>query len=154
MDREKKVFEKILFPTDFSDVAARALEFVKQLKDSGAEEVVVLNVIEEKYFYLSEEYPTVDLEALDKNLKKDMMKKLAPVANALYEKGYKVKVITAKGIPASEILRVEREERVSIIVLGSHGVSNLKEMLLGSVSEAVIRKSCQPVLVVKRDSEI
>jgi len=148
------VFEKILFPTDFSDVAARALEFVKQLKDSGAEEVVVLNVIEEKYFYLSEEYPTVDLEALDKNLKKDMMKKLAPVANALYEKGYKVKVITAKGIPASEILRVEREERVSIIVLGSHGVSNLKEMLLGSVSEAVIRKSCQPVLVVKRDSEI
>lgn len=148
------MFEKILFPTDFSDVAARALEFVKQLKDSGAEEVVVLNVIEEKYFYLSEEYPTVDLEALDKNLKKDMMKKLAPVANALYEKGYKVKVITAKGIPASEILRVEREERVSIIVLGSHGVSNLKEMLLGSVSEAVIRKSCQPVLVVKRDSEI
>ena len=48
------MFKKILFPTDFSDVAARALEFVKRLKDSGAEEVVVLNVIEEKYYYLSE----------------------------------------------------------------------------------------------------
>ena len=148
------MFKRILFPTDFSDVASKALEFIKQLKDSGAEEVVVLNVIEEKYFYLSEEYPTIDLETLDQNLKKDTMKKLAVVANALYEKGFKVKVITARGIPAVEILRIEQEERVSIIVLGSHGVSNLKEMLLGSVSEAVIRKSKQPVLVVKRESEV
>jgi nucleotide-binding universal stress UspA family protein len=148
------VFEKILFPTDFSDVAAKALEFVKQLKDSGAEEVVLLNVLEEKYFYLSEEFPAIDLETLDQNLKKDSMKKVAAIANTLYEKGFKVKVITARGIPAAEILRIEQEERVSIIVLGSHGVSNLKEMLLGSVSEAVIRKSKQPVLVVKRDSEI
>ncbi len=148
------MFEKILFPTDFSDVAARALEFVKQLKDSGAKEVVVLNVIEEKYFYLSEEYPTIDLETLDKNLKKDVMKKMAVVANALYEKGFKVKVITAKGVPASEIIRIEQEEQVSIIVLGSHGMSNIREMLLGSVSEAVIRKSKQPVLVVKRQSKV
>ena len=63
------MFRKILFPTDFSDVAARALEFVKQLKDSGAEEVVLLNVLEEKYFYLSEEFPAIDLETLDQNLK-------------------------------------------------------------------------------------
>jgi nucleotide-binding universal stress UspA family protein len=148
------VFEKILFPTDFSDVAARALEFVKQLKDSGAKEVVVLNVIEEKYFYLSEEYPTIDLETLDKNLKKDVMNKMATVANALYDKGFKVKVVTARGFPADEIIRIEQEEQISLIVLGSHGMSNLKEMLLGSVSEAVIRKSKQPVLVVKRDSEV
>jgi nucleotide-binding universal stress UspA family protein len=148
------VFEKILFPTDFSDAATRALEFVKQLKESGAEEVVVLNVREEKYFYLSEEYPTVDLGALDQNLKKEIMKKLAGVANTLDEKGFKVKVITARGIPEAEILRIEQEEQVSIIVLGSHGVSNLKEMLLGSVSEAVIRKSKQPVLVVKRESKV
>jgi len=134
-------------------VAARALEFVKQLKDSGAKEVVVVNVIEEKYFYLSEEYPTVDLETLDQNLKKDNMKKLAAVANDLFEMGYKVKVITAKGVPAAEIIRIEQEEQVSIIVLGSHGMSNLKEIMLGSVSETVIRKSKQPVLVVKRESE-
>ena len=148
------MFKKILFPTDFSDVAARALDLVKQLKDSGAEEVVVLNVMEGKYYYLSEEYPTVDLEILDKNTRKDVIKKLAVVANALSEKGYKVKVITARGVPASEILRIEQEEKVSIIVLGSHGMSNLKEMLLGSVSEAVIRKSKQPVLVIKRGSEV
>jgi len=49
-----------------------------------------------------------------------------------------------------EILRVEEEEGVSIIVIGSHGKTNIKEMLLGSVSEKVIRKSKNPVLVIKR----
>ena len=49
------------------------------------------------------------------------------------------------------ILRVdETEEDISLIVIGSHGKSNVKEMLLGSVSEKVIRKSKRPVLVVKR----
>jgi hypothetical protein len=71
------MFRKILFPTDFSNVATRALEFVKQLKDSGAEEVVLLNVLEEKYFFLSEEYPAIDLTTLDQNLEKDVMKKSA-----------------------------------------------------------------------------
>ncbi|RLG23437.1 universal stress protein, partial [Methanosarcinales archaeon] len=39
---------------------------------------------------------------------------------------------------------------ISLIVIGSHGKSNVKEMLLGSVSEKVIKKSKRPVLVVKR----
>jgi len=48
-------------------------------------------------------------------------------------------------------LKEEEEEKdVSVVVLGSHGKSNIKEMLLGSESEKVIRKSKKPVLVVKR----
>jgi len=48
-------------------------------------------------------------------------------------------------------LKEEEEEKdVSVVVLGPHGKSNIKEMLLGSESEKVIRKSKKPVLVVKR----
>ena len=54
------------------------------------------------------------------------------------------------GVPFNEILRVAEEENASVIVLGSHGKSNMAEMFLGSVSEKVIRKSKKPVLVVKR----
>ena len=121
---------------------------------SAKEGVIRKITFKQRRIKCSEEYPTIDLETLDKNLKKDVIKKLAAIANALDEKGFKVKVIIARGIPAAEILRIEQKERISIIVLGSHGVSNLKEMLLGSVSEAVIRKSNQPVLVVKRESEV
>ena len=44
------MFEKILYPTDFSDVAEKALTYIKRLKDSGAREVVVLHVIDERGF--------------------------------------------------------------------------------------------------------
>lgn len=148
------MFKKILFPTDFSNLSERALEFVIQLKNSGAEEVIVLHVIDDKYFYFLDESTAINFEKFDNDLKKDATNKLTAVANKLYNHGFKVKVMIARGAPVSEILKVEKEEDVSIIVLGSHGTSNLKEMFLGSVSESVIRKSPQPVLVVKRESHL
>ncbi len=148
------MFKKILFPTDFSDLAARALEFVIQLKNSGAEEVIVLHVLDDKYFYFLDESTAINFAKLESDLKKDVTNKLTAVANKLNSNGFKVKVMIARGAPVSEILKVEKNEDASIIVLGSHGMSNLKEMFLGSVSESVIRKSPQPVLVVKRESHI
>ena len=68
----------------------------------------------------------------------------------LEELGIKVKVRIETGIPFLTILNAEEEEKTSAIVIGSHGVSNIEEMLMGSVSEKVIRKAKQPVLVVKR----
>ena len=62
----------------------------------------------------------------------------------------KVKLRVETGVPVREILRVEAEEGVSAVVIGSHGISNLQEIFLGSVSEKVIRKSKMPVFVVKR----
>ncbi len=148
------MFKKILYPTDFSDVAQKALEFVLQLKEAGAEEVTVLHVIEDKYFYFLDESTTIDLEQFENDLKNYADKKIKVVANTLSKKGFKVKVIIARGAPVSEILRVEREENTSLIVIGSHGVSNLKEMFLGSVSESIMRKSPQPILIVKRESQV
>jgi nucleotide-binding universal stress UspA family protein len=49
-------------------------------------------------------------------------------------------------------LEVAKKEDVSIIILGSHGRSNLSSVLLGSVSDHIIRHSPKPVLVIKRDS--
>lgn len=64
--------------------------------------------------------------------------------------GIEVKISLIVGIPFSEILKVEEDEDVSAIIIGSHGKSNIKEMMLGSVSEKVIRKSKKPVIVIKK----
>jgi nucleotide-binding universal stress UspA family protein len=72
------------------------------------------------------------------------------VAQTLHEVGIKARVRIEKGIPFTEILRVEDDEDVSLIIIGSHGKSNVAEILLGSVSEKVIRKAKRPVLVLKR----
>ncbi len=53
------------------------------------------------------------------------------------------------GVPADEICRYAREVPVDMIVMATHGRTGLRHMLLGSVAERVVRRSCVPVLTVK-----
>jgi nucleotide-binding universal stress UspA family protein len=144
------MFKTILYPTDFSDVASSALEFVKQLKEAGAKEVIVLHVIDIRGIDALSRYASRDLIEIENVMEEEIEKKVDQLEQELTDCGLTVKVRIERGVPFREILRVEEEEDVSLIVLGSHGVSNIEEMFLGSVSEKVIRKAKSPVLVVKR----
>ena len=53
------------------------------------------------------------------------------------------------GKPASEILKAATEWPADVIVIGSHGRGGVQRALLGSVAEAVMRRSPCPVLVIK-----
>lgn len=46
-------------------------------------------------------------------------------------------------------VKIEEEKNVSAVVIGSHGKSNVKEMLLGSVPENVIQHAKVPVLAIR-----
>jgi nucleotide-binding universal stress UspA family protein len=144
------MFKKILFPTDFSDVSKKALGYIRQLKQAGLKEVIVLHVIDEREIDAIFQHSGVRFEDMVRSIRADAKKEMEAVERDLEGNGFIVKVKIERGIPFQIILRVEDEEDVSAIVIGSHGKSNIKEMLLGSVSEAVIRKSEKPVLVVKR----
>jgi nucleotide-binding universal stress UspA family protein len=146
------MFEKILYPTDFSDVSNKALEYIKQLKEAGAKEVIVLHVINDReieHLFRHAE-PLVTFKGVVKKIEEHANKEIRAVEDYLKKSGLDVKTRIEKGIPFRNILRVEEEEKVSAIVIGSHGKSNIKEMFLGSVSEKVIRKSSKLVLVVRR----
>ncbi len=144
------MFKKILYPTDFSDVAQKALNFIKELKNAGAEEIVILHVIDKRFFDAMAWYTTKNLPEIEKDLIKEVTGEIEPIEKELKDMGFKVKVRIETGDPFTEILRVEEEENVSDMVIGSHGVSNIEEMFLGSVSEKVIRKAKKPVHVIKR----
>jgi nucleotide-binding universal stress UspA family protein len=149
------MFKKVLFPTDFSECSESVIPYLKKLKKSGTREVVVIHVIDSRYSgfietvgwfgetvqqYESDMYENIKGEA-EKQLER-IRKKLSPF--------FKVKIRIENGVPFKMIMDIAEKERVSLIVLGSHGKSNIEEMLLGSVSEKVIRKSKKPCLVIKR----
>ena len=148
------MFRKILYPTDFSDVSKIVINYLIHLKDAGTEEVVILHVVDTRNLHIPQVYDAfMDLSMLREKQVISAKKKVNKLVKELSDAGIKTIVRIEKGIPFKEILRVEKEEDVSLIVIGSHGTSNVKEMLLGSVSEKVIRKAEKPVLVVKRQPE-
>jgi nucleotide-binding universal stress UspA family protein len=113
----------------------------------------VLHVIDKKdlqfsYLYLFDENSADG--NVEQKLKADAEQELNEIEGKLKDWGFKVTSSVKLGVPIKEILTAEQKEDISIIVIGSHGKSNVEEMLLGSVSENIIRKCKKPVLVVKR----
>ncbi len=144
------MFKKILYPTDFSDIAKDALDFIKTLEHPEQIEVVVLHVTDMNVMEFSNRYAPEAFLLIEKNMEENITKNMKRIEDNLKERGFTVRTRLERGVPFREILRVEQEEDVSVTVIGSHGVSNVQEMLLGSVSEKVIRKAKKPVLVIKR----
>ena len=152
------MFEKILYPTDFSDVSKKALAYIKKLECTGLKEVLLLHVINDKRIecmtqgvaWAGKDVATF-LKEVQQDLENEARDKVKSFQAELKDTGFEVKVRIERGRPHTKILEVAEQEEVSAIVLGSHGRSNLSEMLLGSVSEYVIRRSNKPVLVIKRD---
>ena len=146
------MFKKILFPTDFSDVSEKALDYIISLKGVGAETVVIIHVIDQRSINVLYNKATKNYFKMEQEMLARATRSLEEIKNLLEDYGFEVKTLIKTGFPVIEILNTEKEENVSIIVIGSHGKSNLKELFLGSVSEKVIRKCEKPVLVVKRST--
>ena len=144
------MFKKILYPTDFSDVSKKALGYLTQLKNAGTEEIIVLHVIDAKGIDAIYRYGAGNAETVIREITKEAKEEGKKIEKKLMQSDLNVKVIIKRGVPLKEILKIEEKEKISVIIIGSHGKTNLEEMLLGSVSEKVIRQSKSPVLVIKR----
>ncbi len=66
--------------------------------------------------------------------------------------GVQVEHRLEEGDAASEILRVAREGKCDLVVLGTHGRTGLRRLLMGSVAEQVVRQAPCPVVTVKAPS--
>ena len=136
----------ILHPTDFSGPADLAFGVACALaRDFGAR-LVVLHVVE----FPANVYPEATRHedpALRHPALWDKVRRLRPPSPAAA-----VEYRLADGDAAAEVVRAAGETGSDLIVMGTHGRSGLKHLLMGSVAEQVVRKAPCPVLTVKAPS--
>ncbi|EJG07182.1 UspA domain-containing protein [Methanofollis liminatans DSM 4140] len=155
------MFRKVLFPTDFSDCSYKALECVRQMRGAGVEEVVIVSVLDERdtdlvttgIGWLSGDRMVEYDAGIERRMRENVQERLDGMAGVLREAGMKVRTAIEKGVPSVEILAIAKRERASLIVMGSHGKSNLAGVVVGSVSEEVLRRSSVPVLIITREMQ-
>ncbi len=73
---------------------------------------------------------------------------LEPLAQRARQAGIDCEVIVRAGLPADQILGFERERAIDRIVMGTHSPGPIGKLLVGSVAEAVLRRSATPVYIV------
>src|SRR4029079_3452544 len=130
--------KKILFPTDFSSNADRALAHAVRLANFESGEVIVQHVVD-SYFEKNPHWATLfDLHELQKFM--DMYVE-THMASTVPKEGSKVRVrnVISKGKPAEEISALAEREMVDLVVMGS---------AKGVISNQVIRITNRPVLAV------
>ena len=128
------LFQRVLYATDFSENAERAFDQFRVLEDS-VEEATLVHVLGREQERLEE-----DLEKARENLEE--------LATELEGLGIDVETMVREGEPAEEILAAEEEVEPTTVLLGARGLSRLRRLLLGSVSEAVLEGAQANVLVV------
>lgn len=145
------MFTKVLYPTDFSTEATRARDFVMKLKEAGSEQVIVLHVIDRRGISDLSRFATKDLSDIINDMETKALKEMRKIERELKDLGLTVTLRVERGDPFKEILRVQKEEAVSLIVIGARGkADSFPAMLLGSVSYNLVRNASCPVLVVKK----
>ena len=137
----ERLLEKVLLPTDFSECAKQALALARGLCPAETEELVLMHVQDVRKL-------RPHLAARIDEFNRSDTERLTALQQDLEADGFQVQTRLSEGVPFQEILRTADEEDVGVIVLSTHGRSAIGEVLLGGVSQEVIRRARQAVLVV------
>ncbi len=144
--------KKILFPTDFSELANHALPYAIKMAQVFDAELIMLHAITlHEHDPNNPEHTFPSLESYCSEVVTAANNGLELCIENLGDRGVRIKKAVLQGIsPHAVILEFMRDEAdISMVVMSTHGRSGLSHVLLGSVTESVIRYAGCPVLVVK-----
>lgn len=152
------MYERILIPTDGSDVAEAAVDQALALATAFDAEVHALYVVDVESVNLGLGTEQVDRLHQGRFDEMEEVKARAEaatgaVADRAAERGIDVVEHTAGGRPHAVIADYADDNDVDLIVMGSHGRGGVSRAILGSVTDRVLRSTDVPVQVVSAKSD-
>lgn len=148
-------FSNILVPTDFSELSAPATTYAKGLAGAFNAQLHCLHVVDDAFQYWS----AIGPESLPIGPPPDEMMELGRKRLDKFAGEYFADTLpsviqhVAYGRPFAEIIAYAKENKIDLIVLGTHGRGAIAHALLGSTTEKVVRKAPCAVLTVRSSSQ-
>lgn len=140
------MYNRILVPTDGSEEGEHAVAHALDLAEAHGAAVHTLYVVNTaSYAGLPMES---SWEGVDELLRADAEAALEAVEEMATDRSIEIETAISEGSPSRQIVRYAESEGCDLIVMGTHGRGGLDRLLLGSVTEKVVRSSSVPVLTV------
>lgn len=137
-------FKRVLVPIDFSSHAKQALEFGRELATTYGADLETLHVLEHPQ-YAEMQYPRPIPEADLRAYAEDRMAELMGGRPSGVPEQHRI----VAGYPADVIATEADLLDGTLVVMPSHGLRGMERLVLGSVTERVLRRSGSPVLVLR-----
>ena len=138
------MFPNILVPVDGSEISYRALELALTFARETGSTITVIHALEK----ISTQYlKSENTLQMDTGQGQQILDRCSEFAK---QKGILINTSLVEGKPASEtILDFALKDKFDLIIIGSHGISGIKEHMLGSVSNKIVHHASLPVLLIR-----
>ncbi len=147
------MFKKILFCTDFSENSHLAFTYALDLARTYHAMLLILHVSPDPVFIYPDQFnayiPKKKLLEMEASEEKKMHQEFDTYYLQKMEGFKDYKVLLKEGEAFYEIIQTAKEESADLIVMGTHGKTDLNYILFGCTAERVVRKSPVPVLTVR-----
>ncbi|HWO43064.1 MAG TPA: universal stress protein [Candidatus Eisenbacteria bacterium] len=142
-----------IVPVDFSKTSESALDHAIKLTRENGGKLVLLHALSSAPMAMAGPYEgtpdmLIEYEKAEREEAERQMNKL--IRKKKLKPGSFRSVILRRGDPAQAIANEAKKARASMIIMGSHGRTGLKRLVLGSVAERTLRYAHCPVLIVKK----
>ncbi len=135
--------KKMLCPVDFSEHSKNALNVAIQLKDILSAKLDILHVSQD--YMINKMVKSQEKDRALKDLKEKAKESLNSFVKDL---SIKEERYIDEGEPSKKIITFLKERDIDLVVMGARGLGLIKGMLIGSVTDAVLKSSPCPVLVI------
>ena len=141
--------ERILFPTDFSEGAQRALRCAVDMAEHYQSKLYILHVVYDITQAVGVHVPHISSDQVFKEVNDWALKEIGSCCIEETRKLPDVEKKVVKGIPYQEILKYASDNKIDMIVMGTYGRTGINRLIFGSTAERVVRSAPCPVMTVK-----
>jgi nucleotide-binding universal stress UspA family protein len=143
-------FRTILVPTDFSEQSRAGLRLARDMvREQGSGRIIVLHVVVDALPALLPDVAGFRYDEIADELGRRAAEQLPLFFAPEERRDVEVEFRVAFGVPHAEICRTASELPADLVVIATHGRSAALHLLLGSVTDKVVRRACCPVLVAR-----
>jgi len=142
--------KKILVPCDFSEQAVNAFRFAIDVAEQSNGEVHMINVVEIPVVHDSVLMPVMTYEEVLFKELRDKAEKQFKKLKDKYSANKKVVSHVIFGPVYNMLLDYIDENSIDLVIMGTKGASGVREILIGSNAEKIVRKSPVPVIAIKK----
>lgn len=146
--------DKIVVCTDFSENSVKARICAVAYANALDAELILLHVVNSRlvgYPGFASKFPD-EMASIEANISRGVEEELELLANDCSREAERVRAHFRTGAPAQEIVLFAEEEGVGLIVMGTHGWTGARHLILGSTAENVVRTAKCPVLTVRSEA--
>lgn len=140
------MYQTILIPTDGSEGVEDAIEEGIDLARLTDATIHALYIVDDRDYGT---VPDIEWITLNQALATQGERAVEAIAERADRSGVETVTAIEEGKPAGRIIEYVESEGIDLIVMGTHGRSGLSRLLIGSVTEAVIRRTTVPVHIVR-----